>query len=428
MSSKKINVVIVEKSGNLKETSISLTASFNISKTTFIYNFDSFKIAIYGKINGKAGKENKYEFPPPFDNILFFEECVLVKYSLLESIPLTLTISEWKELYNNLYGGFEDLNHLDDDEEEYAEQEEERQMLNNPNIKFTKEGYIKDGMIVDDDEIEECGDTDEEMYVENVKKTKSKNQKSKKEKKIKSENFQEKKEEKINNQKVKSLKPSNLTEPTESTESTESTDTIDQSKLPLTPTQNIVDPIENPQKNTKIKRTKKSTKLTETTESIDQPDQSKLPLTPTQNIVDPVENSQKNTEIKRTKKSKVINVITEELPPTISEKPNKIRTKKSKLEQPKEELLEQLVINNEPNLKNENEILGVNNETLYEKKIKTKKTSAPKPNSPSKKSDTPIKTTNRKKTKPLLSDEITITPIYSTLTCDNELSIEEYDK
>jgi len=183
MPSKKINVVIVEKSGNLKEASVPLTSSFNISKTTFIYNFDSFKIAIYGKINGKAGQENKYEFPPPFDKVLFFEECVLVKYSLLESNPLTLNISEWKELYNNLYGGFEDLNDLNDDEEEYTK--EELQMLNNPNVKFTKEGYIKDGMVVDDDEIEECGDTDEELYVENVKKTNSKNQKSKKEKKIK---------------------------------------------------------------------------------------------------------------------------------------------------------------------------------------------------------------------------------------------------
>jgi len=169
MSQKKIKVVLVKKSGKLQQSILPVSTNFDISKTTFIYEFDGFKIAIYGKTgnDGIAGQENKYEFPPPFDKELFFEDCVLVKYSSNDSKPLSLTTKEWKKIYNELYGGFEDLTE-NDDIDEAIEIENERKLLNNPNIKFTKEGYVKDGMVVDDDEIEN------EEYKPPIKKTKSK--------------------------------------------------------------------------------------------------------------------------------------------------------------------------------------------------------------------------------------------------------------
>jgi hypothetical protein len=124
------------------------------------------QIAVYGKLKGKAGQENKYDFPPPIDNHLFFGNCILVKYSTNgeEKTPVNLSAVEWKTIYEQLFGGFEDLgddNDDDDDEEERVQIEEERRLRKNPKIKFTKEGYIKDGMIVDDDEIEDDEGEDE---------------------------------------------------------------------------------------------------------------------------------------------------------------------------------------------------------------------------------------------------------------------------
>lgn len=197
MSKSKFTVVVVEKTGKMKETVLSLTDKYDIHDTQYVYNFNTahphpFKVAVYAKSNGKAGQENKYEFPPPFDKQLFFDKCVLIKYNE-HSIPTNLSINEWKKLYNNLYGGFEELGEEDEEEEE-VEMEQETRMLNNPNIKFTKEGYIKDDMFVDDNEdIEVFGDDDEEEeeYKDEgededkpiLKKSKSKAKKSKKAKK-----------------------------------------------------------------------------------------------------------------------------------------------------------------------------------------------------------------------------------------------------
>jgi hypothetical protein len=187
MSKTKFTVVVVEKTGKLKETSLSFTDKYNIHDTQYIYNFDTedgkmFKVAIYAKTEGKAGQENKYEFPPPFDKHLFFDKCILIKYNEVLT-PTSLTVGEWNRLYNTLHGGFEDLG--EEDEEEAFEIEEEERMLKNPNIKFTKEGYLKDDMFVDDNDDMETfnieGDDDEE-YEPVAKKKKSKAEKKPKKK------------------------------------------------------------------------------------------------------------------------------------------------------------------------------------------------------------------------------------------------------
>ena len=154
MSVKKMKVVTVETPGTLKESMLTLTGEYDISKASFIYEMGDAKIVLYGKTGneGVAGQENKYEFPPPFDKELFFGKCFLVKYSVKDLKPLCLTVNEWNEIYNKMYGGFEEL--TDVDEEDAREIEEEKQLLNTPTIEFTKEGYVKDGMIVDDDEDE----------------------------------------------------------------------------------------------------------------------------------------------------------------------------------------------------------------------------------------------------------------------------------
>jgi hypothetical protein len=175
-----VTVLIVEKSGNIKEQNIKFDENElykkagHSSQTGFkcytewnIENLNdkSYNISVYGKTNGRANSENKYEFPPPIDNTLFFGNCVIVNKH--NNIPVSITGDEWDDIYEYLYGGFEDLG--DEDSEEDEEDEE--------GIPLTKQGYVKDGFIVDDDDIDEEDEYEDEADDEeevSIKKSKSK--------------------------------------------------------------------------------------------------------------------------------------------------------------------------------------------------------------------------------------------------------------
>ena len=102
-------------------------------------------VDLYGKTNGRAGQENKYEFPPPVDNTLFFGSCVLVCKT--QNTVIDISTKEWETVYDQLYGGFEDLSGKDTDDETDEDEDDTRPR--------TKEGYVKDGFIVDDDNEED---------------------------------------------------------------------------------------------------------------------------------------------------------------------------------------------------------------------------------------------------------------------------------
>ena len=160
------SIVIVEKTGTLKTTKFKednldelykkagCKTSKDFEKQTswsLEINNKKYKIYVYGKTTGRAGQENKYDFPPPIDNTLFFGSCVvLAKNQSSEVVDLSLEL--WKSIYETLFGGFEDIG--DEDSEDEEEEEEE-------DVPRTKEGYVKDDFIVDDDE-EEDGDYDED--------------------------------------------------------------------------------------------------------------------------------------------------------------------------------------------------------------------------------------------------------------------------
>jgi len=151
-----VSIIIVEKGGNVKglkvksydENELYKKGGFKAStdfKVQSVWkdiklNNITYNIHLYGKLVGRANQENKYEFPPPIDNTLFFGSCVLV--NKVNNIPKNLTSTEWNSIYNHLYGGFDDL-----DEEDSEESEDEDEGLPK-----TKSGYVKDNFIVDDDE------------------------------------------------------------------------------------------------------------------------------------------------------------------------------------------------------------------------------------------------------------------------------------
>jgi hypothetical protein len=153
-------IIIVEKNGDLKETSfrsenindLYKKAGFKTATGFTIHsvwnvelsNKKQYNIVLYGKTTGRANQENKYEFPPPVDNTLFFGNCVLANIS--DGVITNLSVDEWEEIYNYLYGGFEDIG--DDDEDEDDDDEEEI----DANVPLTKTGYVKDDFVVEDDE------------------------------------------------------------------------------------------------------------------------------------------------------------------------------------------------------------------------------------------------------------------------------------
>lgn len=152
------SILIIEKNGtikslntkNLNEDDLYKKAGFKTSTdfechTTWNVELGGkkYSISLYGKKNGRANQENKYEFPPPVDSILYFGNCVLVnrKNDTYED----LSVSDWEKVYEHLYGGFEDLDNSDSSEES---DEEIKSMPK------TKSGYVMDDFIVDDDNVE----------------------------------------------------------------------------------------------------------------------------------------------------------------------------------------------------------------------------------------------------------------------------------
>jgi hypothetical protein len=140
----------------------------------------TYNIAVWAKKTGKANFENKYDFPPPVDNELFFGTCALVRVDG-EGKILDLTKETWLKIYEQLFGGFEDIG----EEDEFSEDE----LANVDPSLLTAHGYLKDGFVVSD--TLESGDVssedipDEHVAEENSSKTAPKNVSEKSTKKIK---------------------------------------------------------------------------------------------------------------------------------------------------------------------------------------------------------------------------------------------------
>ena len=121
-------------------------------------------IMVFGKDNGRAGTENKYELPPPVDTVIFHGNMCLVKATISDvdsTEPVTVSLEDltaraWDKIYADLFGGFydcdEDASDDDDDDDAYAE------------LPTTRNGYAKDGFVVDDDDDDDYGFDDDDDF------------------------------------------------------------------------------------------------------------------------------------------------------------------------------------------------------------------------------------------------------------------------
>ena len=177
-----VTFVIVEKNGSLKDTDIkeSLICAEELSKKCKFKKVDGFIkrtqwnyssknekeklsskiiVELWAKDDGTANSENKYEFPPPVDTELFFGACALVARDS-KSNYINLTRDKWNKIYEYLFGGFESLVANDDDDDE-----EEDELESVPKNRKTRDGYLKDGFVVDggvagDSDIDIAGNSD----------------------------------------------------------------------------------------------------------------------------------------------------------------------------------------------------------------------------------------------------------------------------
>ena len=156
------SIVLVETSGSLKTLKTKEISFETLYKKCGFRISDDFKkqhtweiklkegeryvVSLWAKKTGKANFENKYDFPPPVDNALYFGTCAIVRTALeSEETILNLTKEEWTKIYEKLFGGFHDLGG-GSDSDEYSEDELE----NVDPALLTADGYLKDDFIVSD--------------------------------------------------------------------------------------------------------------------------------------------------------------------------------------------------------------------------------------------------------------------------------------
>ena len=163
-----LSIIIVEKGGNLKILTIKEFKLEDLYKKCgfkkgedFLkqvewnakYDGNKYYIEVFAKTDGRANSENKFDFPPPIDKKLFFGSCAILAYLKKDDdikVYTDLTLPLWNKIYEKLFGGFEDLVATAiEDEEEIDE------LANVPKEKKTKQGYLKDGFVVDSSDAEE---------------------------------------------------------------------------------------------------------------------------------------------------------------------------------------------------------------------------------------------------------------------------------
>jgi hypothetical protein len=163
-----LDIIIVERLGSLKLLSIKdfkqeelfkkcgfkKAEDFNKqTEWTLKYDGKKYFIQVFAKSEGRANSENKYDFPPPIDTKLFYGSCAIVgqiKKDDGTKCYVNLSLALWNKFYEKLFGGFEDLAATAKEDEE-----EEDELDNVPKEKKTKQGYLKDGFVVDSSDTEE---------------------------------------------------------------------------------------------------------------------------------------------------------------------------------------------------------------------------------------------------------------------------------
>jgi len=164
-----MKIILIERNSDIKETSTKnkLDMKELYKKCKFrnsndfdkraTWSYDGTYISIYAKDSGKSKTENKTELPPPIDTPLYFGSILVLRHSeeeITETNIIDMTKDIWDNFYEKSMGGSESLG----EEDSYSEEEI------HPPEDLTKDGYLKDGFVVGEEEEEET----EEDYVPEI--------------------------------------------------------------------------------------------------------------------------------------------------------------------------------------------------------------------------------------------------------------------
>jgi hypothetical protein len=163
--------IIVEKTGSLKNAKTTddtnelykkcgfkTAEGFSLAHTWSVeFNDTEYKLEIYGKVTGRANTENKYEFPPPIDNVLFFGSCAAILY--VNEKMTDMGTQEFKDIMDHLYGGYSDIGDSEDEDEDEED---------DTGLPKTKHGYVKDDFVVSSDAEDEDDFSEEEEEEEEI--------------------------------------------------------------------------------------------------------------------------------------------------------------------------------------------------------------------------------------------------------------------
>ena len=79
------------------------------------WELDEYVISIFGSKEGKAGSENKFDWPPPEDTDIYFGEILIIKSK--DNIIQDINKKIFSDFIDISFGGFEDLGSKDTEEE-----------------------------------------------------------------------------------------------------------------------------------------------------------------------------------------------------------------------------------------------------------------------------------------------------------------------
>jgi hypothetical protein len=181
MPSRGTEIVVIKKNGDFHSSTLPEGGIDDLYKRCGFKRPDGFAVAccwtvtagekiyvrVYGKTAGRAGAENKAELPPPIDQVLFFGNVAVVASQgpvFDKSKPISLSVARLHELLDLLSGGSEDLGGSKEEArdalEDAAHEVVLRAEMKKAGVKLTKDGYARDGFVVDDRDVEMIEEND----------------------------------------------------------------------------------------------------------------------------------------------------------------------------------------------------------------------------------------------------------------------------
>ena len=154
------NIIVLDKDA-FAHTELYDNINFQHQKLLYSWQMSDKKwISIFGSLREDVNNINKSELPPPLDKIICYGNLYVVLHNTKEENNvkdiISISIRMWESYYEELFGGFESLGSDDSDTDDDEDDSDE---YHHPDD-YTKEGYLKDSFIADEDDDDD--DDDEE--------------------------------------------------------------------------------------------------------------------------------------------------------------------------------------------------------------------------------------------------------------------------